>query len=137
MNKILEKVSGVLSYLKEQYLRFLVFLSLIVFSIIPFLSDLYTPETKDTPTDIPDICIKQYRLGGAIPGKNDCTRKAITTHGGMGGYHCTGSQGYIWAESYCNLNKASTEYQKKVLMALTMMEYLILILNIVIIMITQ
>ena len=39
--------------------------------------------------------------------------KAITTHGGMGGYHCTGSKGHEWATSYCSLIPASQEQNKR------------------------
>ena len=97
-------MSKIKSILISIFLLFLV--------LFPFLSYLYTPNsTKPALIDIPEKCLKQYRSGGAIPGQKNCVRKAITTHGGMGGYYCTGSKGLEWSTSYCTINVLSEEQE--------------------------
>lgn len=103
----------ILIWIKSKVLIILTVLLLLGLAIIPYLSHLFMPEETNTSThDIPQKCLKQYRSGGVIPGAQDCVRRAVTTHGGMGGYHCTGSKGYEWSQAYCSVQLPTPEQQE-------------------------
>jgi len=72
-----------------------------------FLILLATLVTTGTGTaadlcPVPPECVEVYAENDAIPGTEQCVSAAVSAHVGLGTFHCTASQGFRWANGYCD-----------------------------------